>query len=109
MHADETSALASSYSEYYRRHRPRILEQRAHKRAGQFGVARLRLDYVALHERDLGRCYLCGQAVPLEVASWDHVVPLASGGPHIDENVRTAHVLCNARKSNADLDSLAAD
>jgi hypothetical protein len=47
--------------------------------------------------------------VPIEVASWDHVVPLASGGPHIDENVRTAHVLCNARKSNADLDSLATD
>lgn len=66
---------------------------------------------IALHERDGWRCYLCGDAVdqrarhpePLS-AVLDHVVPVAKGGLSTEENLRTAHSVCNARKSDMDLE-----
>ena len=86
--------------------RPAILERRARKRADGYGAAAEPVDYKLIYARDGGRCYLCGAPVALEVASWDHVVALARGGPHIHENVRVAHPLCNQRKSDLDLDEL---
>jgi hypothetical protein len=57
--------------------------------------------------QDNHRCYLCGLAVCDDVhhlhslaPSLDHVVPLSQGGLHCYENVRLAHVGCNARKGN---------
>lgn len=41
-----------------------------------------------------GRCWMCG-GVP---TSWDHVKPLAKGGPHILSNLRPACTHCNSSK-----------
>lgn len=103
---ERADRVRSGYREYYAASRPRLLEQRARLRAQRLGVVAEELDYLDLYARDSGRCYLCGAELPVEVASWDHVVALARGGPHIAENVRVAHILCNARKSDRDLDEL---
>lgn len=61
-------------------------------------------------ERDGWMCHICGRPVDrhpsnrLEGASLDHVVPIAAGGTHIMENVRTAHLHCNIKKSDTVLD-----
>lgn len=60
-----------------------------------------------IFERDQWRCHLCGKKVrrtavaphPLS-PTLDHVIPLAQGGTHERANVRTAHYLCNATKSD---------
>lgn len=60
-----------------------------------------------LYERDGWACYLCGDAVnrttkfdPL-MPSLDHVIPLSdtSGPGDVDSNLKTAHFICNSRKS----------
>jgi hypothetical protein len=58
-------------------------------------------------ERDGWVCHICGEPVSrdplsrLDGASIDHVVPIAAGGTHTMENVRTAHLRCNIKKSDA--------
>lgn len=41
-----------------------------------------------------GKCWMCGGAP----TSWDHVKPLAKGGPHILSNLRPACTHCNSSK-----------
>lgn len=77
--------------------------RRARKR-GAFVAPVFRL---TIYRRDNWRCHLCSKPVRRDVvaphplsATLDHVIPLARGGTHEPANVRTAHYLCNARKSD---------
>lgn len=68
----------------------------------------------ALIKRDKGICYLCGKEIDRNdfescgkakrygsnYPSIDHVVPISKGGTHTWDNVKLAHMLCNARKGN---------
>ncbi len=52
-------------------------------------------------------CYLCGDKVDKhkrhphpQAPTLDHVIPLARGGLHVRENVRTAHSICNILKGD---------
>lgn len=59
-------------------------------------------------ERDKGICQICGRAVDRtakkgrhvlkEYPTVDHIIPLSKGGPHTWDNVRLAHMACNAGK-----------
>lgn len=64
-----------------------------------------------LFERDGWICYLCAKPVDREAiyphslsAVLDHVIPRAKGGHSGNENLRTAHALCNNQKNDIDLD-----
>ena len=46
------------------------------------------------------RCVYCGTALSLEVATLDHVYPLAKGGPHVPGNLVAACAPCNRRKGD---------
>ena len=76
---------------------------------------KLTVDQITLHElakRDNNICYLCGKRVNWQdyrvvngvkhtlgdYPSIDHVIPLAKGGLHSWENVKLAHIRCNASK-----------
>jgi 5-methylcytosine-specific restriction protein A len=52
-----------------------------------------------LHERDQGRCYLCGQPGATEV---DHVKPIAEGGTSHLDNLAAVHPTCHATKTAAE-------
>lgn len=44
-------------------------------------------------------CHLCGgEILSRSDLHMDHVIPLARGGAHIEENIRPAHAECNVRK-----------
>jgi 5-methylcytosine-specific restriction endonuclease McrA len=101
------------------RRRELKIEEKNRARCRRYGaqyVERVRLSMV--YERDRGQCWLCGgqtllhppagavifdrsgkqQALPHpELATLDHVVPLADRGDHSYANVRLAHYLCNAQ------------
>lgn len=49
-------------------------------------------------EREGGRCHICGERVPYEKATLDHLIPLSKGGEHSYLNVRIAHGPCNSRR-----------
>lgn len=60
-----------------------------------------------VYESDGYRCHICNrmtrpdkQAPHPKSPTIDHIIPLANGGTHEPLNCRTAHYLCNVRKSN---------
>ena len=53
-------------------------------------------------------CHICGK--PIEdrrLLTFDHVIPLARGGSHTEENLRPAHRRCNSWKSDRLMSALA--
>jgi 5-methylcytosine-specific restriction endonuclease McrA len=50
-------------------------------------------------KRDKGICGICGKKIsgPWHV---DHVIPIARGGRHVNENVQASHPLCNQKKGS---------
>lgn len=58
------------------------------------------IDRDAIYARDGGYCYLCKLYVARELATFDHVVPLARGGTDAEDNVRLAHRACNSKKGD---------
>jgi 5-methylcytosine-specific restriction endonuclease McrA len=58
-----------------------------------------RVDYAKILAEHGMVCHICQR----DIDSWDnlhfdHVIPLARGGPHTEGNVRPSHALCNQRK-----------
>jgi ribosomal protein L24E len=62
------------------------------------GDARWVISLQEICERDRWVCHLCGDMVTLDTASRDHVVPVSRGGPNTADNLRLAHLSCNARR-----------
>lgn len=76
-------------------------------RASAYGVARERVDPVAVFVRDHWRCRICGRETPkermgnpaaLDAPTVDHIIPMSRGGPHTYANVRCACHSCNSGK-----------
>ena len=63
------------------------------------------IDLEAIKVRDRMLCCICGKRVAKKDLSFDHVIPLAMGGPHMEWNLRVAHRLCNSRKGAGRLPS----
>jgi len=58
-----------------------------------------------IFKRDGYRCYLCGGRLAMtkqvphpQAPTLDHVIPLARGGSHSEDNLRAAHHACNVAK-----------
>jgi 5-methylcytosine-specific restriction endonuclease McrA len=66
---------------------------RRHKQAVKFSR-------VNIYARDRYRCQYCAKKLPIVDLTYDHVVPRARGGKTVWENIVTACVPCNARKSD---------
>lgn len=45
-----------------------------------------------------GRCGICGEPMPFESITLDHIIPLSRGGLHEYANVQPAHEVCNKSK-----------
>jgi 5-methylcytosine-specific restriction endonuclease McrA len=103
-------ARASTRSLEWKRRNPQKRRDHGTKREALERGARTAevVDRVAVYERDGYLCWLCDEpTVPGSDdhgarPSLDHVIPLADGGPHTAENVRTAHHSCNARRGARD-------
>jgi 5-methylcytosine-specific restriction endonuclease McrA len=59
------------------------------------------VNYTAIIERDGMVCHICSNPIEgLADLHMDHVIPLARGGAHHEDNIKPAHALCNMRKSD---------
>lgn len=58
-----------------------------------------KVDYQSILDRDGMWCHICNQPI-LERRDlhFDHVIPLAKGGPHAADNIRPSHARCNLAK-----------
>lgn len=68
------------------------------RRARKAGCIVSKVEFQAIYERDNGICGICGKPVPPSELSFDHVIPLARGGPHTADNLQVAHLRCNKQK-----------
>jgi 5-methylcytosine-specific restriction endonuclease McrA len=75
--------------------------RRARKKANSTGAAVRHVDYEAILRAWDRVCHICRELVPFGAkVHFDHVIPLAKGGPHTPENIRPAHAVCNLRKQD---------
>jgi len=58
------------------------------------------IDFNAVIARTDGRCGICGRRVGPTQISFDHIIPLAAAGPHIESNLQLAHLRCNAKRGH---------
>lgn len=68
--------------------------RRARKRGASIGV----IDYDAILAAHGMICHLCGGEIEDGDLHYDHVIPLAKGGEHSNENIRPSHAFCNRSK-----------
>jgi 5-methylcytosine-specific restriction endonuclease McrA len=80
---------------------PAVLRLRRMPRAQKRGIRFSRLN---VYQRDGYRCQYCGNQFPVDLLSYDHVVPRAAGGQTTWTNIVTACKACNCRKANHSCD-----
>lgn len=78
----------------------------ARRRALKLGSRIARISRRRVIERDGSTCYLCLRTLTSRQVHLDHVVPLARGGSHTEDNLRVACGPCNRRKSDRLLSEL---
>jgi 5-methylcytosine-specific restriction endonuclease McrA len=95
------AASAAWLKKYPERNAQRAARYKARKRENTVE----QVNYEAIIERDRGICQICGEPVDFSLPpydpmsrSFDHIIPLAKGGPHSMDNVQLAHLNCNVRK-----------
>jgi 5-methylcytosine-specific restriction endonuclease McrA len=109
-HPDEVRARSRAYfaahrvdyaaklRQWKRANRSALREQQARRRARMLANGYERVDYAAIRARDGDMCHICRAPVSPGDMHFDHVVPLARGGPHTAANIRVSHAACNLRK-----------
>lgn len=120
---NETPAYRARKARYVARHRERLrayrrayskrAEQRVKNRANVINRrARVRgaegswtvAEWDELKARYGRRCLRCGRSEPSIVLSFDHVIPIARGGPNTIDNAQPLCVSCNAWKRDRVID-----
>lgn len=71
----------------------------ARRRARIRGVRSERVDYDRIKARDRMRCHICKRKVQPSDLQFDHVIPVAAGGDHVESNIAVSHAKCNLTKS----------
>ena len=56
------------------------------------------VDYAAVLKAANGVCGICQQPIGMSVVHIDHIIPLARGGSHTQDNLQLAHAHCNISK-----------
>jgi hypothetical protein len=69
----------------------------------------VRENRMKIYERDNYRCVYCGKQLTRFTATLDHVTPVREGGDNSAENLRTACLQCNSRKTSRPLGDFLAE
>lgn len=72
----------------------------ARRRGRIYGTRTEAVDYERICRRDGMRCHICKRQVKKKDLHFDHVVPLAAGGEHVETNIAVSHAKCNTSKGS---------
>lgn len=85
--------------------RKKATSARKHLRRRGLRRGQVHISAAFLAKRDGAVCALCGGLVDMTLrspnkmsATVDHIVPISSGGQHVESNAQLAHYGCNSRK-----------
>lgn len=90
--------LRQYHRDWSKAHPERVRANTHKRRARLRGVRFEKVDYAAVLRRDGYICHICGAAVSASDLSFDHVIPIVHGGPHVMSNIKVTHLVCNLRK-----------
>lgn len=76
----------------------KVRDQKQRRRARLKGCETKSVDLLRVIEESNGLCALCRTYVPQGLRHIDHIMPLAKGGPHSNENLQLLCYRCNCRK-----------
>ncbi len=115
--AAKNSKLVTGYKKKYAKANPEVVRAvRQRRRVRLKGGETEKFRDTEIFERDGWICQLCQQPIEKELkspspgsVSLDHIQPVSLGGPHTWDNVQTAHLRCNKKKSNKHPDSIEHD
>lgn len=94
--ADRLHALQKAWK---RANNGRVREQSQRRRARMRENGYEVVNFAAILAREGMVCHICGGTIESRAdLHFDHVIPLAKGGPHIASNIKPSHSLCNRRK-----------
>ena len=85
-------AKIRAYDKVQRLKNPETRRRREHLRS-----SRLR---EGVYNRDGGRCGICGRGVAFKRMTLDHIIPRSAGGKDTEDNLRLAHMMCNAYRQD---------
>jgi len=92
------AAIRQSRKKYELAH-PLVKRQHTQKRRARLRAAVVGpIDFERICQRDRMRCHLCKRRVSMKTLHFDHVIPLARGGAHAEENIAVSHRACNLKK-----------
>ena len=80
------------------RYRKNMLGVHHRRRARKLNTQTGPVDYDLLILESNGLCGICRQPIDHK-AEWDHIIPLARGGSHTQDNLQLAHPSCNRKKN----------
>lgn len=87
------------HAAWYRRNKNKAKEADSRRRALMLANGYEVVDFGALLLEHGMVCHICKLDIPDESdLHFDHVIPLAKGGPHAAHNIRPAHAFCNRSK-----------
>ena len=88
---------AAYFKKYQQSHRGYFAESESRRRALKLNTSVEKIDYARVLLRAEGLCQICFSGLGAAI-EYDHIVPLARGGLHIDNNLQATHRECNRRK-----------
>ena len=92
----------AAWHRYATKHRERCLAKKvaseSKRRAAKKGCETSQIDFAAIVTAAHGMCGICHEPIGNERTHFDHIVPLARGGAHVQHNLQLAHARCNIRK-----------
>jgi 5-methylcytosine-specific restriction endonuclease McrA len=97
-YAANQDRVKQRHQQYYFNNRDRHRVYWMRRRARKAGATVGKVDFNLILERDGWICHICGGLIAREDLSFDHIIPLAKGGLHTNENLSPAHNNCNKGK-----------
>ena len=58
------------------------------------------VDFTKIIIRANGICGICQEQIKDNKSEFDHIIPLAKGGSHTENNLQLAHAVCNRKKNS---------
>lgn len=99
--------IKEKHKRYRQNNQQQMKTNNHNRRAMEQNAIREKFDFAKIYEDHNWICGICGKNINknlkyphLKSVSLDHIVPLSSGGNHIESNIQPAHFICNSKKGN---------
>jgi 5-methylcytosine-specific restriction endonuclease McrA len=97
----DRAALNAANAKWAKANPDKRAEIQNRRRARKYLVAADRVDYSEVIKMSCGLCGICDSAFTQnDRTHFDHIIPLALGGSHVQSNLQLTHARCNLRKGS---------